>query len=73
MDKWTIWHRFNRLVKEEKARPILCPDCETVLFTRVKGEVDDTPFLWCHVCDTFLSPGLDVYSRVRAVVSEHYL
>jgi RNase P subunit RPR2 len=72
-EQWMLWHRYRLLVKEEKVRAISCPDCDTALITRVKGTVDDTPHLWCHICDTFLRPGLDVYSRVRAVVTEHYL
>lgn len=73
MDKWTVWHRFNSLIKADKVNPIKCPDCDIRMITRVKGTIDDEPYLWCYQCDTFIKPGLDVYDRVRAVVSEHYI
>lgn len=73
MNNWTVWHRFNQIVKDNKVGPILCPDCSTPMVTRVKGTVDDEPHLWCYGCDTFLKPGLDLRDRVKAIVSEHYL
>jgi hypothetical protein len=67
---WELFHRYRKLVEADKVRQLLCPDCEIGLVTRIAP--DDEPMLWCYGCLTSFKPGLDVISRMRAVVAEHY-
>lgn len=71
MTNWEVFHRYRHLVEEGKAKGIECPNCETVMITRL-GK-DDEPALWCHGCDSTIQPGLNVIQQLRAVVNEHYL
>lgn len=70
LTNWEVFHRYRALVEDDKAKPILCPDCETTLITRIG--LDDEPVLWCYDCLATIRPGLDLLQRVRAVVTEHY-
>jgi len=67
---WELFHRYRGLVDKGQAAPLRCPECDGYLITRIGH--DDEPILWCYGCLSSLKPGLDVISRVRAVVSEHY-
>lgn len=69
LTNWQLFHNYRRLVEDGKAKPILCPECETQLITRIGP--DDEPRLWCYGCLTSLKPGSDVLAQVRAVVTEH--
>ena len=68
---WITYHRYRHLVEQGKAKPLLCPDCDTELITQPDDNAD--PILWCHQCDHVIKPGLDVYHQIRAVVNEHYM
>jgi hypothetical protein len=70
LSSWELFHRYRRLVEEGKAKSLECPECQNSLITRIGP--DDEPILWCYGCLSSLKPGLDVISRVRAVVTEHY-
>jgi hypothetical protein len=71
MDKWLVYHRYNRLVSQGAAGPLLCPDCREKLVAKIGA--DDDPVLWCMYCDTHMTPGLQFWQDTRSVVSEHYL
>lgn len=71
MTNWELFHRYRHLVEDGKALPLLCPDDETPLVTRIGH--DDEPVLWCYDCLATIKPGLDLVQRVRAVVTEHYV
>ncbi|AXH68731.1 hypothetical protein SEA_COMRADE_13 [Streptomyces phage Comrade] len=67
--EWSIFHNYRHLADEGKVKHLQCPDCGHNLTTRL-GQ-DDEPTLWCAICDSTIRPGLDLYDRIRAVVSEH--
>ena len=69
---WQIWHKHRHLVNSDKANPLLCPDCQTNLVTRIYLD-DYSPWLYCCTCDSFKKPGLNLYNNVKAIVQEHYL
>lgn len=71
MDKWLLIHRYNRLVTLGVAGPLECPDCRARVAIQLAD--DEEPMLWCLYCDTKMTPGLDFWHDIRAVVSEHYL
>jgi hypothetical protein len=71
LTNWELFHAYRRLVDKGLARPLLCPECEGYLITRIG--IDDEPILWCYGCLSSLRPGLDLLTRVRAVVTEHYV
>jgi RNase P subunit RPR2 len=68
--EWSIFHNYRRLVKANKAKPLLCPNCNSELVTQPDKNAE--PMLWCMECNNRLIPGLDLYDQIRAVVSEHY-
>lgn len=69
--EWQVFHRYNELVKEGKAKQLTCPDCQGNLVT--KADKNDNPMLHCFACDTNIRLGLDAYGQIRAVVSEFYV
>lgn len=72
IDKWEIIHAYRNLASEGKASPMLCPDCGTLLATRIREE-DDDPWLWCFNCPSWKKPGLDFFDRIRPIVEEFYV
>lgn len=70
--EWSTFHRYRNLVNEGKAREILCPEDGAGLISRIHGK-DDDPHFWCPACEAFTKPGLNVYSQMQAVVSEHFM
>jgi hypothetical protein len=70
LSNWELFHRYRRLVDRGLAKPLVCPNCHSLLITRIG--IDDEPILWCYSELTILRPGLDLIQRVRAVVTEHY-
>lgn len=71
MDQWALIHRYNRLVNEGLAQPLVCPDCGTRVIPMLG--VDDSLILWCQTDDKMFKPGLAFFSDIRAVVTEFYL
>jgi hypothetical protein len=71
MNYWRLIHNYRRLVTEERAAPLLCPDCKERLGVRL-GK-DDDPMLYCAACDSKFYIGADVWDQIRAVVSEWVL
>jgi len=69
--EWEVFHRYNELVKQSKAKQLACPDCGGNLVT--KADEKTNPMLYCFACDTNIRPGLDVYGQIRSVVSEFYV
>lgn len=71
LTNWELFHAYRRLVREDKARALECPNCPGVLTTRLGS--DDEPVLWCGSCLTTVKPGTEVISQIRAVVTEHFI
>lgn len=69
--EFQTFHNYNRLVRRGIVKPLACPHCENEFALSI-GE-DDEPVLKCFFCGTLTLPGLDMYNRVRAVVTEHFL
>ena len=70
-DKWTMIHRYNRLVNDGVTAPLVCPDCNTRLISMIGA--NDDPVLWCVVDNTRMTPGVSFWQDIRAVISEFYL
>lgn len=75
-NNFQLLNSYASLVEVGKARPLVCPDCERNgvvqrYIVRIGG--DGEPVLWCPTEGSFLTPGLDLYSQIRAVVMEHYV
>jgi hypothetical protein len=70
LTNWQLFHLYRRLVEQNKAVSLICPNCNYELITRIG--VDDEPILWCYGCLSSIRPGSDVINQVRAVVTEHY-
>ena len=62
------FHTYNRLARRGIVDHLTCPDDGTRLQLML-GEHSE-PVLHCWFCDSTLVPGLDLYNRVNAVVSE---
>lgn len=69
--EFQVFHKYNRLVRRGLAEPLLCPNDDNRLVVAI-GE-DDEPMLHCYFCDTNIKPGLRLYERIRAIVSEYYV
>lgn len=69
--EWKVFHRYNKLAREGKTKPLACAECNTVYITRI--EVDDRLYLWCINCDSKVFPGLVLYQQLKAVVSEWFI
>lgn len=71
VDYWKTIHQYMRLVKDNRALPLNCPECEEKLYLRLgKGE---QPMLNCMACDIKFYVGSDVWDQIRAVVSEWHI
>lgn len=71
IDYWQVIHKYMRLVAENRALPLMCPECEERL--RLRMGPGDRPMLWCMTCDAKYVPGMDVWDQIRAVVSEWHV
>lgn len=69
---WQLFHTYQRLAENFKAQRLVCPNDGSFLVTRMKGKDTEHLYLWCHDCNTWTQPGLDVIRQVEAVVKEHY-
>jgi hypothetical protein len=66
-----MFHRYNKLVRRNMAKPLTCEICKSELFTALNE--DDELVLRCLGCDNDIVPGLGTISRVEAVVKEHFV
>jgi hypothetical protein len=65
-----IFHSYWNLVRQGKAKPILCPTCNyEVVVSHFNSELR----LACYPCNTSTTPGLNLIENVKAVVKEHIL
>lgn len=64
------FHRYNRLVNRGMVKPLTCPHCEHTYTLRATE--DGEPVLQCNWCNSLVQPGLSMYTRVVAVVKEHF-
>jgi hypothetical protein len=68
---FTMFHRYNKLVRRQMVKPLECGACGSILSTGL-GE-DDELVLNCFACDSTRVPGLATIDRVNAVVKEHFI
>jgi hypothetical protein len=66
--EWSDVHEYRRLADMGLTKHLTCPDDDAKLVSRI-GD-DDDPVYWCPVCDTVITPGLDLRDQIRAVVME---
>lgn len=71
MNKWYYIHNYRRLAQEGRVQPLCCPDCGIPFTTRL--DVNDEPKFQCIMCLKTITPGLDVWQQIKAVVDEHYI
>jgi hypothetical protein len=67
--EWSDVHEYRRLAELGLAKHLTCPNDDDGQLVSRMGDNDD-PVYWCPVCDTVLTPGLDMIGQIRAVVSE---
>lgn len=72
LNLWKTLHTYEVLANNGKAAPILCPEDKVALKTRAKGKNLVDPYLWCSACGSYNKPGLDLITKIRNVVKEHY-
>lgn len=72
MDNWQLIHSYRRLASEGKVKPFTCAndECEEHELIPMKGH-NNNPVLYCAMCDTTYTPGLDLMGQIKAVVYEH--
>jgi hypothetical protein len=70
MMDFQTFHLYNRLVRRGMVKALTCPVCDSEYVLR-RSENDD-PVLQCFTCQTLTQPGLKIWSRVDAVVREHF-
>lgn len=68
---FAMFHRYNKLVRRGLVQPLNCKTCATPYITAVGP--DEELVLRCYVCPSDVKPGLDTLSKVRAVVTEHFV
>jgi hypothetical protein len=65
MDKWSIAHRYNKLVRAGLAAPLTSPGgVEYILRANSNFE----PCYWLSTDDSLMVPGLDFWRRMRDAV-----
>jgi uncharacterized Zn finger protein len=64
------FHKYNRLVRRNVARPIICDVCSDALV--VMAGKDDEPVLRCFVCGSVGYPSLELYRQVSNIVEDYY-
>lgn len=69
--EFQVFHRYNRLVRRGIAAPLVCQYCGEPLSLEL-GE-NDGPVLRCYLCNVLTFPGKNLYDRVKAIVSEHFV
>lgn len=65
-----LFHKYNKLVRRQLARPLICQKCEGFLVTQQDKNGDLV--LKCYACNSVISPGLGMIGNIRAVVKEHF-
>lgn len=69
MTEWQRIHSYNRLVRQGRTAPLLCPDDNTV-YGYYLAENDD-PALWCPSCNSRVTMGINLWDQINAVLREH--
>lgn len=69
MDKWSIIHGYRRLVRDNVAYELSCPEDNAVY--AVKMDKDGEPVLHCFTCSSTVTPGLSLWGRLEAAVSSN--
>lgn len=72
LNQWQLIHTYDLLVDRGMARAVECPDCGTRMVPRIKGDVDDGPWMWCCTCNAYSKPGSNFWNQITPVVKEHY-
>ena len=63
-----VFHKYNRLAKRGIVSPLSCNVCDNEYVLRASEDAD--PLLQCFYCDRIIQPGLGMYDRIKAVLSE---
>ena len=67
---FTLFHRYNKLVRRGLVKSLNCKTCDTPLVTSVDAEGE--LILKCFSCASKTRPGVATIGNVRAVVKEHF-
>lgn len=65
MDRWSIAHRYNKLVKAGLAAPLTADDGEEYI---LKANEEYEPVYWRLSDNTIMTPGGGFWSRMRDAI-----
>ncbi len=66
MDKWEIWHEFDRASKYAFLEPLYCQNDGFQLY--LQAGPDDEPALHCYQCRATIVPGATLTAQVHDLV-----
>lgn len=69
--RYQIYNSYRQLVAEDKAKPLLCPNCEFEYVSSIG--TDDEPVFECYTCGTKTILGTRSWSTIEAIVQEHVI
>ncbi len=67
IDRWSLVHQFNKLVKQGLASPITGPDGSVYI---VRIGPDTEPVFWLPSDDSVMNPGALWWSQFREIVDK---
>jgi hypothetical protein len=62
------FYKYNRLARRGLVSPLSCETCNNEFVLRATEDAD--PLLQCFYCDRIIQPGLGLYDRIKAILSE---
>lgn len=65
-----LFHKYNRLVRREMAKPLMCWRCRAGLVTSL--DKNDELVLICYLCGAEVAPGTALIDQVRKTVVSYY-
>lgn len=66
-----IFHSYMKLARRGYCTPLTCRHCSNEQ-TVMRGD-DDEPRLHCFYCGVTVTPGLNMYDQMVAIVKEHII
>lgn len=70
MNKWQAIHGYRKLVKDNSAPGLMCPECQVLYISRFG--LDEDPVLWCYMCRSTVTPGTSLWKQIYTALGETY-
>lgn len=65
-DIWQFVHSYINLSREGRVDKILCPNDSREITPRIKSANNIDTYFWCHECNTWIKPGLEMIDQMEA-------